>query len=1220
MKSLSLLIYFVVFSCFTLFSITATAQNLLSQNFDGGTFPPTGWQNNLIAIGSGTYPSGNDNSPVGTNVWQQATTGVTLNSGTNDADPSLAVVHSGTHAAGWNSWNIYNGGTADLVTPAINLGLYPGGTNTLTFYSYRYGSDPIYVYVNTTNNTTGGTLLATLNSSTSSYTLTTASIPSTYTGSVYIIFHAVSSYGYDEYIDDVSVDHVGCSGTPSAATITNAPIAYACSGNTVTLSATDPNTAPGITTVWQQSASATGPWATVTGGSGAATLNYTTPALTTTVYYRFYDSCINSHNANMSNVYPVVVNTSTSISVQPQPTTACVGNNTSFSVTAAGTNLSYQWQVNTGSGFNNITTGGPYTNFTTATLNITGTTLAMNNYQYRVVVTGTCGPLTSNSAVLSVGPTPTITTQPHDSTICSGNGAAFTVAATGAGLTYQWQINTGTGFNNITNGGAYSNATTPTLNIGATFAGMNGYQYQVLVTGACNPSTSNIATLHVNALPAIVTQPVNAITCDSANASFTVAATGAGLGYQWQVNTGSGFNTITNVGVYSGATTNTLSITPATVSMNGYRYRAIITGTCAPIDTTVTDTLKVTARPSVSITAQSSTVICPTDSVSLNGTYAAGLTYAWYLNNNVINGATHDTIRVNPAGNYKIGVTNALGCVSFSPVITVSYLPAPASSITATGPLSFCQGSGVTLNGSVNSGVTYAWKLNGTYISGATTSSYTASSSGNYTLYENNGTCGTLSAPVSVSATAIPQAIVTTPGLATFCPGNTVTLNANTGNGYTYQWLLNSSTITGATTGTYTATAAGNYSVQVFSGPGCSRTSSLFPVSALPAPASVITPAGSTGICPGGTAVLDANVLPSVTYQWNMNNTALPGAISAVYAASTAGSYTLSVTAQNGCSTTSSPIVVSSLPAVNATITSNKPDTICAPDSVTLSVPTAAAVRYTWYAGSTVLNDTLSTLTVHATGDYSAQVANAGCSATSATVHVAVGTAPTGNIGYAAPGVICGSDPAILQAPLGAGYSYQWYLNNTPISSAFTPYYSASVAGTYTVKITGAYGCNYTPSGVAISTGTVPAPQIGQQGSSLCAPGYAAYQWNFNSYPLTGQTAMCTNIFAVGGYTVTVTNSTGCSATSSTYDVLNLGVNTVSKTDIKLYPNPASSVIYVDAPVAVNITVMSIEGKLLLHTENSKTVNIEHLPNGMYLLAVYDQDNNLLKTDKIVKE
>jgi len=90
-----------------------------------------------------------------------------------------------------------------------------------------------------------------------------------------------------------------------------------------------------------------------------------------------------------------------SITNQPaNQTNICPESNTSFSVTATDADT-YQWQVNQSSGFANISNGGVYSNATTNTLNITGVTFAMNNYEYRCILTNTDGNTTSNTAVLS---------------------------------------------------------------------------------------------------------------------------------------------------------------------------------------------------------------------------------------------------------------------------------------------------------------------------------------------------------------------------------------------------------------------------------------------------------------------------------------------------------------------------------------------------------------------------------------------------------------------------------------------------------------------------------------------------------------------------------------------------------------------------------------------------------------------------------------------------
>ncbi|MDI5888818.1 MBG domain-containing protein, partial [Flavobacterium yafengii] len=95
-----------------------------------------------------------------------------------------------------------------------------------------------------------------------------------------------------------------------------------------------------------------------------------------------------------------------------------------------------------------------------------------------------------------INPKAVITSQPADKNIIYGNNISFSVVATNV-TTYQWQVNNGTGYTNITNNSIYSNATTPTLTIANPTVAMSNYKYRVLLTGTCINTTTDPATLTV---------------------------------------------------------------------------------------------------------------------------------------------------------------------------------------------------------------------------------------------------------------------------------------------------------------------------------------------------------------------------------------------------------------------------------------------------------------------------------------------------------------------------------------------------------------------------------------------------------------------------------------------------------------------------------------------------------------------------------------------------
>ncbi|MFB9110098.1 T9SS type A sorting domain-containing protein [Flavobacterium gyeonganense] len=109
---------------------------------------------------------------------------------------------------------------------------------------------------------------------------------------------------------------------------------------------------------------------------------------------------------------------------------------------------------------------------------------------------GTCSG-TSKTFTITVNPTPKITAQPVSKTICNGDSTTFTAAASNASG-YQWQVNPGSGFIDVSDIEPYSGATTTTLSINGATTLLNNYKYRLVASGSCNPKAiSNIATLTI---------------------------------------------------------------------------------------------------------------------------------------------------------------------------------------------------------------------------------------------------------------------------------------------------------------------------------------------------------------------------------------------------------------------------------------------------------------------------------------------------------------------------------------------------------------------------------------------------------------------------------------------------------------------------------------------------------------------------------------------------
>lgn|GEM_PF-2072440 len=264
-----------------------------------------------------------------------------------------------------------------------------------------------------------------------------------------------------------------------------------------------------------------------------------------------------------------------SITMNPTPMTICEGLTVPFSIIANGTNLTYQWQVNQGAGFIDLTNTPPYNSVTSNILSISLVTTALNGYQYRCVVSDNCAHIiTSGAATLTVNPSIIVTV--NSASICAGQAATLT--ASGA-LHYTWSIIdttfippppslspapvTGTGIllvGDTTNSITVSPASTTTY----------------IVNGTANGcfSTAN-AIVTVNPAPSVT---VNSVTINSGQTA-TLTASGAAT-YNWS----------------TGETTSSISVSPASTATYS------VTGTTNGCSDIAISTITVYQKPSDPIT------------------------------------------------------------------------------------------------------------------------------------------------------------------------------------------------------------------------------------------------------------------------------------------------------------------------------------------------------------------------------------------------------------------------------------------------------------------------------------------------------------------------------------------------------------------------------------------------------------------------------------------
>ncbi|WKZ65901.1 MAG: hypothetical protein QY325_14160 [Flavobacteriales bacterium] len=537
--------------------------------------------------------------------------------------------------------------------------------------------------------------------------------------------------------------------------------------------------------------------------------------------------------------------------------------------------------------------------------------------------------------------------------------------------------------------------------------------------------------------------------------------------------------------------------------------------------------------PTASITAGGPTSFCTGGTVTLSANTGSGLTYQWRRNGTNLTGATSSTYTATTAGTYTVVVSSG-GCATTSAGVTVTVATPPAATISAGGPTTFCTGGSVVLSANTGTGFTYQWRRDGTWITGANSSTYTVTTSGFYSVIVYSNGCNTYSSILQVSVTGPPAATITAGGATSFCSGGSVVLSANAGTGLTYQWRRNGTSISGATAASYTATTAGSYTVVVSSG-GCSTTSAATTVAIGTAPAASITAGGPTSFCTGGSVALSANTGTGLTYQWRRDGATISGATASTYTATQSGTYSVVVTS-SGCSNASSGIAVSASGGVSATITAAGSTSFCSGGSVVLNAGTGTGYTYQWRRNGTAISGaTAASYTANLAGSYTVVVTSGSCSATSNATTVTVSTAPTATITNGSSASFCTGSSVTLNAATGTGYTYQWRRSGANISGATAATYAATTAGNYTVTVTNG-GCAATSGTTVVSTIAAPvitcssSPASGTVSVSVTS-GTGPYTYAWSTTPM--QTTATATVQSSGTYTVTVRGANGCESTCS---------------------------------------------------------------------------------------
>lgn len=894
----------------------------------------------------------------------------------------------------------------------------------------------------------------------------------------------------EDYIVNV-VALAACSGQPEAGEIDTSATFGVCSGNAFSLSDTGGTSASGMTYQWQQRYPAgTGVWTDIT-GANSFTLSLPN-GIADTTDFRFYVVCNAGGLSDTSSMVTVTVNLPDNCYCTPYNNTSTSYFITDFSTTGGLTNI-----TNNNTGFSS----GGYGDYTTDTVSAYGgmtvsasvASISGSDYFYVWVDWNHNGNFNDAGELVL-----------FSSGYVASLSGSFTIP-----------VNAALGVTRMRVRNSYINA--PTSCGSSDWGEAEDYSFLVQSMPSCSTGT----------LPSPMSATINYDTlCVSGDLSLDLDSVIflSGITYQWQ-KSGDGSTGWTNIG--SGQDSSHMVLT-AVDSSTWYRCQVSCSGSVI----FTSNAVSVYVNNPLIVGIPQSGYNCGPGTVTLSATPSTGGTVNWYDSptattaldtgnvfvtpsltttdtfyvSSAIKSGSADGIRITEM---NIGSPDGLEIqnVSGSPIDVTGWKVAISNDYsTITTVNSIVQ----TLSGTMQSGDIKSW----------TDLSSNTNYWGNNILWDPTGKGWIVLIDANdnvVDFVAQDWDGSTVQSTSLSISGATVSLSdAWTGSGLTGSSVgTNSFQRTGSSdnddasdfTTASPSVGTQNSSISLpFSGLGGACESARQPVIAtIYPPAPMINLGADTSFCAGlATLNLDAGN-PGNTYLWSS------GATTQTYSTSSIGTYYVSVTDANGCVGSDTIHVLSAVVPISLL-----PDTmdLCNGSATSLNAGNAGST-YLWSTGATSQS-----INIQTGGDYTVKITSASNCSLWDTVSVAILPIPTVYLG--ADTILCVGDLILLDAG-NSGATFSW---NT---GATTQSINASDSGFYMVTVTGSNNCSNNdtihlnqapmpllvlPATLDLCSGDTTTLDAGNVGST--------YFWN------NGAATQSIDVTDGGGYSVTVTNTSGC--------------------------------------------------------------------------------------------
>ncbi|MBL7809837.1 MAG: gliding motility-associated C-terminal domain-containing protein [Saprospiraceae bacterium] len=574
--------------------------------------------------------------------------------------------------------------------------------------------------------------------------------------------------------------------------------------------------------------------------------------------------------------------------------------------------------------------------------------------------------------------------------------------------------------------------------------------------------------------------------------------------------------------------------------------------------------------------------------INLNITPAGSYTYLWS------NAATDEDLAGLAPGTYTVSVTESGSCTATASFFVIDQRTNPITAQALTPEL--CGQADGAIDLTVSGGATpygYAWSNT------SVTEDLNNLTAGIYTVTVTDANNCTATSSATIPGNTISFALSGNATANSSCVLNTgaVDLSVNPAGAYTFTWS------NAEVTEDINNVSAGTYTVTVSAGGNCTNTAAFNITSNVPTPA--ISQTTTAAECGAADGAIDLSVSGSpmpYTYLWS--NMAITEDLNGVLS----GSYTVTVTAGNGCTSTQAITVPENVFAP-AIASAPSPSSSCVVNNGSIDLTVTPIGTYTYLWSNTAITEDLNNI---AAGIYTVTV-SAGGACTSTAVITVGSNVPTPAIANAINNADCSAasgsiDLTITGSP--APYTFLWS------NMAITEDLNNILSGAYTVTVTGGNGCTtsqtftvqndvFTP---AITSNLTPSTSCvvnnGAVDLTVTPVGVYTYLWS-----TTAITEDLSNL-APGTYTVTVSAGGTCTSTAS----VTISANTPAPA-LSNVPTPAACGLAVGS---IDLTVSGSQTPYTFQWSNSAiTEDLANITGGTYTVTV-TAGNGCTSTQSIV--